>query len=61
MQESLRLAHSQGHDWIWLGTNEQNKRAIRFYEKFGFTIVGERTFRVAHSVESDHVMARPVP
>jgi len=60
MRASLDAARDGDHDWIWLGTNEQNKRAIRFYQKFGFEIVGQRTFRVADSVESDHVMARPV-
>ncbi len=60
MQASLKIARDNGHDWVWLGTNEQNQRAIRFYEKFGFDIIGERTFVVAHSVESDHVMARTV-
>lgn len=59
MRASLRIAEDGHHDWIWLGTNEQNKRAIRFYEKFGFVIVGQRTFQVGPSVECDHVMARP--
>ncbi|HPJ20079.1 MAG: GNAT family N-acetyltransferase [Actinobacteria bacterium] len=60
MQASVAVAERDGHDWLWLGTNEQNQRAIRFYEKFGFTIVGRRTFFVADSEESDHVMARYV-
>lgn len=60
MDACLRIAADDGHDWIWLGTNEQNARAIRFYEKAGFRIVGSRTFVVGGSVESDHVMARPV-
>lgn len=60
MRASLDVGVRDGHDWIWLGTNEQNLRAIRFYRKFGFEIVGQRTFRVADSVESDHVLARPV-
>ena len=60
MAASLRIAVEEGHDWIWLGTNKQNVRAIRFYEKAGFGIVGERKFCVADSVETDHVMARRV-
>jgi ribosomal protein S18 acetylase RimI-like enzyme len=60
MRTSLDFATREGHDWIWLGTNEANTRAVRFYEKFGFRIVGERTFRVAHSIECDHVLARPL-
>lgn len=60
MRASLHAAAAGGHDWIWLGTNEQNHRAMRFYEKFDFRIVGQRTFCVADSVESDYVMARTV-
>jgi ribosomal protein S18 acetylase RimI-like enzyme len=60
MQASLEIARAGGHDWIWLGTNEQNARAIRFYEKCGFEIVGNRTFCVADSEENDYVMARRV-
>ncbi len=61
MRMSLELAAQAGHDWLWLGTNMDNARALRFYEKSGFRIVGERTFRVGPSVESDYVLARPVP
>lgn len=60
MAESLRIAQRDGHDWVWLGTNEENARALRFYQKSGFSIVGRRTFRVADSEESDYVLARPV-
>lgn len=60
MRTCLEVGVRDSHDWIWLGTNEQNLRALRFYEKFDFRIVGQRTFRVADSVESDHVLARPV-
>jgi ribosomal protein S18 acetylase RimI-like enzyme len=60
MDHALHRARSGRHDWIWLGTNEENARAIRFYEKCGFRIVGRRTFRVADSVESDYVLAQRV-
>ena len=60
MQASLDVVRHTGHDWIWLGTNEANTRAVRFYEKYGFRIVGKRTFCVADSIECDHVLARPV-
>ncbi len=54
------LEQAIGHDVIWLGTNELNARAIRFYEKHGFTIVGNRTFVVGGVEEADYVMARTV-
>ncbi|WP_445442714.1 GNAT family N-acetyltransferase [Clavibacter sp. km1a] len=67
MAETLRIARdlagASGRDaeaGIWLGVNEHNARAIRFYERSGFRIVGTRSFRLADSVETDHVMERPL-
>jgi diamine N-acetyltransferase len=54
------LEQSLGHDVIWLGTNQLNARAIRFYAKHGFRIVGNRTFVVGGVEEADFVMARTV-
>lgn len=60
MEFAVERARDGGHDWVWLGTNKENRRAIRFYEKCGFHIIGERTFRVADSQECDYVLARTV-
>lgn len=54
------LEQARGHDVIWLGTNQLNDRAIRFYTKHGFAIVGNRTFMVGGVEEADYVMARTV-
>lgn len=54
------LDRARGHDRIWLGTNRINERAIRFYAKHGFEIVGNRTFVVGGVEEADFVMARTV-
>lgn len=43
---------------LWLGVNQNNQRAQRFYAKHGFTINGTRTFRVGTAVEHDYVMVR---
>ncbi|RIJ53128.1 GNAT family N-acetyltransferase [Clavibacter lycopersici] len=63
MAETLRIARElageRGRDaeaGIWLGVNEHNARAIRFYERSGFRIVGTRSFRLSDAVETDHVM-----
>jgi GNAT superfamily N-acetyltransferase len=67
MAETLRIARElageQGRDadaGIWLGVNEHNARAIRFYARSGFRIVGTRSFRLSDAVETDHVMERPL-
>ncbi|MCO7223400.1 GNAT family N-acetyltransferase [Pleionea sp. CnH1-48] len=45
-------------DGIWLGVWEHNPRAIRFYEKFGFSEAGEHTFRLGEDVQRDLIMAK---
>ncbi|MDO4017165.1 GNAT family N-acetyltransferase [Clavibacter michiganensis] len=65
MAETLRVARELAGErglgadaGIWLGVNEHNARAIRFYERSGFHIVGTRSFRLSDAVETDHVMER---
>jgi ribosomal protein S18 acetylase RimI-like enzyme len=43
---------------VWLGVNQHNERAQRFYTKHGFTINGTKTFRLGAGVENDYVMVR---
>lgn len=45
---------------LWLGTNRQNLRARRFYEREGFELRGTRRFLVGGSWEDDVVYARTV-
>ena len=47
--------------WVWLGVNQTNERAQRFYIKSGFTVSGTRTFQLGAHTEHDYVMVRPVP
>jgi ribosomal protein S18 acetylase RimI-like enzyme len=60
MSESLRRAPELDAKSIWLGVNQNNKRAQRFYAKHGFTINGTKTFRLGTRIENDYVMVRPV-
>jgi len=57
MAESLR--RSTDAACVWLGVNQENQRAQRFYAKSGFRVGGTKTFRLGDSVESDYVMVRP--
>ena len=61
MSAALAHAAEQGSARIWLGVNEQNRRAQRFYEKMGFTIVGRKSFVVGGKRCSDYVLARTPP
>lgn len=49
------------HQWLWLGTNQANARAIGFYERVGFDQLGTREFDVGGTMAKDVVLARRLP
>lgn len=60
MTAALARAHELDARSVWLGVNQNNERAQRFYAKNGFTINGTKTFRLGTRIENDYVMVRPV-
>ncbi|MCU1636355.1 MAG: GCN5-related N-acetyltransferase [Cryobacterium sp.] len=58
MAATVDAARARAAAGVWLGVNKRNGRAIRFYEKSGFSIVGAKTFMVGSELHHDHVMAR---
>jgi diamine N-acetyltransferase len=55
MEAALIEAKDQGCRAVWLGVNQLNERANRFYEKQGFRLVGTRFFQVGDNQEADYV------
>lgn len=60
MSEALALARDTGYRCVWLGVNQQNTRAQRFYAKHGFAVTGTKTFRLGAVLEHDYVMVCPL-
>jgi ribosomal protein S18 acetylase RimI-like enzyme len=60
MDAALAAAADWGGGCVWLGVNQKNIRAQRFYKKCGFTVNGTRTFQLGGRTESDYVMVRPL-
>jgi ribosomal protein S18 acetylase RimI-like enzyme len=60
MASALDTARELGAASVWLGVNQHNQRAQRFYAKQGFTVSGTRTFALGEDIENDYVMVRPV-
>jgi ribosomal protein S18 acetylase RimI-like enzyme len=58
METTLATAAEWGVRGVWLGVNQENRRAQRFYLKSGFKVSGTRTFRVGTRRENDYVMVR---
>ena len=60
MDTAVRCAAETGARCLWLGVNQKNMRAQRFYAKHGFQVAGTRTFQLGAHTEHDFVMIRPL-
>ncbi len=60
MTASLADAAAHGAIGVWLGVNQENERAQRFYAKHGFNRSGTKTFQVGKRLENDYVMQRVI-
>jgi ribosomal protein S18 acetylase RimI-like enzyme len=58
MAACLDEAKQRNADAIWLGVWENNPKAMRFYEKYGFATVGEHIFHVGDDPQRDLLMMR---
>ncbi|MCM4080687.1 GNAT family N-acetyltransferase [Paractinoplanes hotanensis] len=61
MEATLASAASAGAAFCWLGVNQQNVRAGKFYAKHGFEVIGVKRFLVGTEWHDDHIRRRPLP
>lgn len=59
MAAALEVVRARGAAGVWLGVNQLNARAQRFYDKSGFERVGVKRFLVGDRYEDDYVYERP--
>lgn len=55
MQATVDAARNRGAAEVWLGVNQENERANRFYDKSGFAVVGTKHFMVGGELKDDYV------
>lgn len=58
LNHCLETAKQKGFETLWLGVWEENKRALRFYEKHGFKSVGKITFPYGATTGTNLVMEK---
>jgi diamine N-acetyltransferase len=58
MQACIDEARQAQHQTIYLGCWEKNHRAMAFYLKWGFEIVGSHTFQMGDELQKDWWMER---
>jgi diamine N-acetyltransferase len=57
MNACIEQARAWHGDELWLAVWERNPRAIAFYQKSGFQIVGRKTFQLGRDLQQDIVMS----
>jgi diamine N-acetyltransferase len=58
MEFSITYAQQSGYETIWLGVWENNMRARKFYERWGFTYYGSHQFVLGTDVQTDVLMKK---
>ena len=58
LQAVFEHAKGEGYGTVWLGAWEKNPRARSFYEKHGFSAVGNKHFMLGNDRQNDDVMCR---
>lgn len=60
LEHSLALAKSEGFDSLWLQVWEENPRARRFYDKYGFAAVGKVQVPYGDVIGTNLVLEKPL-
>jgi diamine N-acetyltransferase len=60
MQYAIQYAEENRYHAVWLGVWEHNKRAIDFYQSFGFRKFSEHDFVLGNDVQRDWLMRKEV-
>jgi ribosomal protein S18 acetylase RimI-like enzyme len=60
MAATIERARQRGFSSVWLTVWDQNDRAIAFYRRNGFEVVGMHPFHLGREVHMDPVLARAV-
>jgi ribosomal protein S18 acetylase RimI-like enzyme len=56
--KALAVAQERDNSYLWLGVWEKNPRAIRFYEKNGFTAFDRHIFKMGEDEQVDIMMKK---
>lgn len=54
--KAIEIALKNNADYVWLGVWEENKRAIKFYEKNGFVAFDRHIFKLGNDEQTDIMM-----
>lgn len=56
MDRCIEIAKSENSVWLWLGVNNENIKATRFYFRYGFEVFGTKKFKLGNAEDEDLLM-----
>lgn len=56
IREALEIARRKGKHYVWLGVWEENEKAIAFYRRVGFRVIGTHEFVMGDERQTDYLM-----
>lgn len=59
-QKAVERAQALHKKRIWLGVWENNENALAFYEKIGFTRIGEHSFFMGEDEQVDYILVKSI-
>ena len=58
LEKAISIGNNKKKRYVWLGVWEKNEKAIAFYQKNGFVVVGEHPFVMGNDRQNDFIMRR---
>lgn len=58
--KALQIAKEKKAPYIWLGVWEENPKALRFYQRNGFSAFGKHSFQLGDEEQTDILMKLPL-
>jgi ribosomal protein S18 acetylase RimI-like enzyme len=57
---TIEIAKKRKLDYVWLGVWDKNVKAIEFYKRNGFKIIGTHPFKMGNDIQTDYIMKRTI-
>lgn len=58
LDKAIKIAIDKEMSFVWLGVWEKNEKALSFYKKNGFKVVGTHSFMMGDDEQQDYLMKR---
>jgi ribosomal protein S18 acetylase RimI-like enzyme len=58
LNKAIEIANIRKRSYIWLGVWEKNEKALEFYKRNGFYIIGQHSFFMGEEEQTDFIMRK---